>query len=164
MRHSNQPETQNRRNFLLQGLGISVGMFGVEKLGPMTQMLPQGIAQLVLMAAAQDDHTEHLLWAIENGAKINTIAGFPSLFPTSALHIAVEWNSLSCIGLLLRSGADANLSNDSYVPLMGVRSIESAELLIRFGADPNASNYKSVLQHVGPGEIANFLISKGAIQ
>jgi ankyrin repeat protein len=59
----------------------------------------------------------------------------------SALHAAVLANSVECVRLLLKAGANPNQQDvDGCVPMYFIRSHDVLDLLLQFGADPNVGD------------------------
>lgn len=102
---------------------------------------------------------------ISNGADINV----RSVYGFTPLHSAVKRNRLDIIKLLLDNGADVYIKDTKGdTVLHSVKSIEVAKLLVTHDALINEKNnrYHRPLRYMKYSypDIANFLISKGAIE
>jgi ankyrin repeat protein len=94
-----------------------------------------------LWQAAENGDLELLGFLLEKGAQVDlTSTG------ATALHAAVQADSLPCIAALLAAGANVNAQDvDGWTPLFSLRSPEAAELLLQRGGNPGIADRAGML-------------------
>jgi len=114
----------------------------------------------VLKAAAQTGDRELVEHLLRMGASVdNTSTG------ETALHMAVAYDHLPIVRVLLDAGADPNAADvDGWTPLAFARSPECVDLLLKAGADVHSvddAGAEVLHQHTDP-EIIDRLLQAGA--
>ena len=91
-----------------------------------------------LFVAAKNRDTSEIVRALDRGADVNSLdSGTP--IQLSPLNVAVNQNHLESVVILLKRGADPNLSSNGESPLYLAIARETRILktLLEYGADPN---------------------------
>jgi ankyrin repeat protein len=126
-----------------------------------------GGAGTPLYFAAQRGHADVVALLVERGADVNTVTQFGT-----ALQIAARGNQTAIMEMLLRNGADPNLSGGEYgnTPLHDAAergAIEAARLLLENGADVNSRTKRGhppihLATSKGKDEMVALLLEHGA--
>ena len=105
---------------------------------PFLCLIPNRDAKIGFLDALNREDTDQIEIFISKTIDINTrIEGF---YP---LIYAVEHNKLQAMLILLKNGADPNVSEDltGQTPLFSVKSMEALQILLQYGADVSQQDF-----------------------